>query len=151
MVQRVDAAAPAPVHDGFFMPAEWEPHKRTWMCWPTRMEAFGDDDRFLRAKQAYARVARAISGFEPVIVIARRSGQEWWLGAMTDWTPRDIELPLAFLGDGGFSLESWADGINADRTASDLVRSAATATRSDTLKLHLAPGGGWAARIKPNR
>jgi agmatine deiminase len=71
MVQRVDAAAPAPVHDGFYMPAEWEPHKRTWMCWPTRMAAFGDDERFLRAKQAYARVARAISGFEPVIVVAR--------------------------------------------------------------------------------
>jgi len=71
MVQRVDAAAPAPVHDGFFMPAEWDAHKRTWMCWPARLAPFGNDERFLRAKQAYARVARAISSFEPVIVAAR--------------------------------------------------------------------------------
>ena len=57
-----------PVESGFFWPAEWQVHQRTWMCWPSRHECFGGDDRLLRAKQAYARVARAISGFEPVIL-----------------------------------------------------------------------------------
>ena len=38
-------------------------HRRTWMCWPARHECFGGPDGALRAKQAYARVARAISGF----------------------------------------------------------------------------------------
>lgn len=70
MVQRVDTAAPAPVHDGFYMPAEWEAHKRTWMCWPAREAPFGNAERHLRAKQAYARVARAVAGFEPVMLVA---------------------------------------------------------------------------------
>ncbi|MBI3677725.1 MAG: agmatine deiminase family protein [Proteobacteria bacterium] len=53
------------------MPAEWAPHTRTWMCWPCRVEAWGGPDGLLRAKQAYARVARAISSFEKVVMCAR--------------------------------------------------------------------------------
>src|SRR5262249_34677999 len=66
-----DATAAVPAHDGFFMPAEWAPHRRTWMCWPVRTECFGGAEGILRAKQAYARVARAISAFEPVTIAAR--------------------------------------------------------------------------------
>jgi agmatine deiminase len=71
MTNRPDAAAPCPVHEGFFMPGEWEPHRRTWMCWPHRMSTFGSEEALLRAKQAYGRVARAISAFEPVVMVAR--------------------------------------------------------------------------------
>ncbi|MBV8800433.1 MAG: agmatine deiminase family protein [Alphaproteobacteria bacterium] len=53
------------------MPPEWAPHARTWMCWPCRVEVWGGPDGLLRAKQAYARVARAISSFEPVVMAAR--------------------------------------------------------------------------------
>jgi agmatine deiminase len=53
------------------MPAEWATHARTWMCWPCRVEAWGGPDGLLRAKQAYARVARAISTFEKVVMCAR--------------------------------------------------------------------------------
>jgi agmatine deiminase len=66
-----DTTAPAPAQEGFFMPAEWESHRRTWMCWPARAECFGGAEGILRAKQAYARVARAISAFEPVTIVAR--------------------------------------------------------------------------------
>jgi agmatine deiminase len=68
-----DATAPVPSQHGFFMPAEWDTHRRTWMCWPTRAECFGGPEGMLRAKQAYARVARAISAFEPVTIAARVS------------------------------------------------------------------------------
>ena len=71
MSKRLDTAAPSPLQDGFAWPAEWHAHRRTWMCWPARSECFGGPDGMLRAKQAYARVARAISAFEPVIVAAR--------------------------------------------------------------------------------
>jgi agmatine deiminase len=71
MNEILDAASPSPLQDGFIFPAEWEPHRRTWMCWPARMECFGGADGILRAKQAYARVARAISSFEPVTLVAR--------------------------------------------------------------------------------
>jgi agmatine deiminase len=71
MSKPMDAAAALPVNEGYAMPAEWGPHRRTWMCWPARLACFGNDERLLRAKQAYARVARAISAFEPVIMAAR--------------------------------------------------------------------------------
>ena len=71
MTKRLDADDPCPVRDGFAMPAEWAPHARTWMCWPCRTEAWGGPEGLLRAKQAFARVARAISSFEPVTMAVR--------------------------------------------------------------------------------
>jgi len=71
MNNSLDQATLTPFNDGFFWPAEWEPHRRTWMCWPARGECFGGAEGMLRAKQAYARVARAISAFEPVTIAAR--------------------------------------------------------------------------------
>lgn len=54
------------------MPAEWEPHERTVMCWPTRVELYGDqlDD----ARDAHAAIARTIAAYEPVTMIARPDG-----------------------------------------------------------------------------
>jgi agmatine deiminase len=66
-----DTAYANPARDGFFMPAEWEQHRRTWMCWPARVEPFGSPEGLLRAKQAYARVARVISAFEHVTIAAK--------------------------------------------------------------------------------
>ncbi|HEY4266064.1 MAG TPA: agmatine deiminase family protein [Micropepsaceae bacterium] len=71
MNRTLDAASPSPLEDGYVFPAEWHPHRRTWMCWPVRTACFGGADGVLRAKQAYARVARAISAFEPVRLAAR--------------------------------------------------------------------------------
>jgi agmatine deiminase len=71
MTKRLDADDPCPARDGYAMPAEWAPHARTWMCWPVRVETWGGPEGLLRAKQAYARVARAISTFEPVTMAAR--------------------------------------------------------------------------------
>src|SRR5215472_103575 len=71
MMRRLDADDPCPARDGYAMPAEWSPHARTWMCWPCRVEAWGGPEGILRAKQAVARVARAVSAFEPVIMATR--------------------------------------------------------------------------------
>ena len=71
MTKRLDADDPCPARDGYAMPAEWATHARTWMCWPCRTEAWGGPEGLLRAKQAVARVARAISSFEPVVMAAR--------------------------------------------------------------------------------
>ena len=51
------------------MPAEWAPHKRTWLAWPCRAELWGK--HLEDAKLAYAGVAQAIAEFEPVTVLAR--------------------------------------------------------------------------------
>lgn len=58
-----------PADDGLFMPAEWEPHERCWMQWPSRAEVWGE--RLPQAYAAYAGVARAIAAFEPVSMVCR--------------------------------------------------------------------------------
>ncbi len=71
MAKWLDADDPCPARDGFVMPPEWAPHARCWMCWPCRTPAWGGPDGLLRAKQAFARVARAISTLEPVTMAVR--------------------------------------------------------------------------------
>lgn len=83
------------------------------------------------------------------ILLARRSGRDWYVGAMTDWTARDLEVDLSFLPEGNFISEAYQDGTNADRNASDYVKTKISVTRASKLKIHLAPGGGWAVRIHP--
>lgn len=81
------------------------------------------------------------------VVVARRSGHDWYIGAMTDWTPRNLEIDLSFLPEGSFTMDAYQDGVNADRNASDYRKITQTVTRATKLKLPLASGGGWAARI----
>ncbi len=59
----------APSDLGFTMPAEWAPHARCWMAWPCREALWCDG--LQPARRAYAAVARAIAGFEPVTMLAR--------------------------------------------------------------------------------
>jgi alpha-glucosidase len=82
-------------------------------------------------------------------LVARKNGKDWYLGAMTDWTPRDLVVDFSFLPQGTFSLDEYADGVNADRNASDYKRQKIQVTKATKLNIHLAPGGGWAARIQP--
>jgi alpha-glucosidase len=82
------------------------------------------------------------------IVVARRSGREWWVAAMTNWTARDLTVDLSFLGSGSWNAEIHRDGPNADRAAVDYVREVREVRAGENLKVHLAPGGGWAARFR---
>lgn len=81
------------------------------------------------------------------ILVARRSGREWYVGALTSWEPRDIEVDLGFLGAGSFTADIHRDGPNADRAGVDYVREQRPVTSADRLRVHLAPGGGLAVRI----
>src|SRR5579864_6363302 len=62
-----------PSQFGYAMPAEWAPHRRTWMCWPCRTEAWGSAGRMEAARAATAEIARAVARFEPVTMVARTS------------------------------------------------------------------------------
>jgi alpha-glucosidase len=83
------------------------------------------------------------------VLLARRNGRDWYVGAMTDWDPRDLEVDFSFLPEGNFTVEAYQDGVNADRNASDYKKTTTQISRATKLKIHLAPGGGWAARIHP--
>jgi alpha-glucosidase len=93
---------------------------------------------------------RALSGkIGEYVILARRSGSEWYVGAMTDWTPRDLEIDFSFLPEGNFTALTYQDGVNADRNASDYQMTKVSVNRSTKRTIHLAAGGGWAARIRP--
>lgn len=81
------------------------------------------------------------------VVIARRTGPIWYLAAMTDWSPRESSIDLDFLEDGDHEAEIFKDGINAGRLGNDYKKQVAQVTRQNTLKIKMAPGGGWVARI----
>lgn len=82
------------------------------------------------------------------IVTARNKGQDWYIGGLTNWTARDVALPLNFLNDGSYELTRCTDGPNADRNPVDYEFVTQTITAKETLRLHLAPGGGFLLRIR---
>ena len=77
------------------------------------------------------------------VVIARRSGSKWYIGALTNWEARDISitLPSEIAATAATSAELWRDGINADRAACDYKRE--SIPLNNPLSVHLAPGGGF--------
>ena len=82
------------------------------------------------------------------IVMARRQGRDWYIGAMTNWTPRQLEVPLKSLGNSSWEADVYADGPEAARTPTDVVHSQSTLQSSRTLKMELASGGGWVAHLR---
>lgn len=81
------------------------------------------------------------------IAVARRKGDTWYIGAMTNWNARDITIDFSFLGDGTYEAEIFNDGINADRDATDYKREVITVTKNTKRTISLSNGGGWTARI----
>jgi alpha-glucosidase len=81
-------------------------------------------------------------------VIARRSGEEWFVGAITNRAGRTIDLPTDFLQPGKYTIEYIEDGMNANSRAEDYKLVNRELNTGETLKLNLAPGGGWVARIE---
>jgi alpha-glucosidase len=83
------------------------------------------------------------------VCIARRKGREWYIGGMTDWTSRTLEIDLSFLPAGRFQMATYEDGPNAERMGQDYKLTIKDIEGSKKQKIHLASGGGWAARIYP--
>ena len=81
------------------------------------------------------------------VALARRKGNEYFTAAMSNWKARDITIDFSFLPEGTFHIVYFEDGINADRNGIDYKKVERTITKNDKLTIHLAPGGGWAARI----
>lgn len=83
------------------------------------------------------------------LVVARRHGRDWYVGAMTDWTARDLELDFSFLPDGQYQMDSYQDGANAGRFGGDYKRTKSPVNKTTRIKIKLGEGGGWVARIHP--
>jgi len=81
------------------------------------------------------------------VTVARRSGNDWYVGSMTNWDTRDLELDLSFLGKGNYKAIVFKDGINADRVARDYRKEIINIPDNRKLMIRMAPGGGWIAHI----
>lgn len=82
------------------------------------------------------------------VAVARRHGSTWYVGAITNWTPRDLTLDLAPLKVGGRTATAFVDGVNADKFAQDYKKKTLQIPANGQLPIHLAPGGGFALEIR---
>ena len=78
------------------------------------------------------------------VIEACRKGDTWYVGGISNWEARTVNLDLSFIE--GKQMELFVDGINAHRHAEDYKKSVGTVPT--TLTVHLAPGGGFALKTK---
>jgi len=113
-----------PTDLGFYMPAEFAPHRRCWMQWPCRAATFGEGraEDLAEARVAYAAVAKAIAAFEPVVMAIRPEDRaeakrllgeavELWPITLDDSWARDSGATFLINGTGGLAGVDW--GFNA--------------------------------------
>ena len=82
------------------------------------------------------------------IVSARRSGNDWYLGAMAGSTAQQLQIPLSFLKQGEYEATIDADAPDADQNPTHLDRTVMHVTAKSSLKLKLAAAGGTAIYFK---
>ncbi|MBL7742765.1 MAG: glycoside hydrolase family 97 protein [Chitinophagaceae bacterium] len=85
------------------------------------------------------------------IITARKKGNDWFIGAMTDWTARNLTIDLSFLEEGAYDAIICRDGVNADRYPSDYLIEKKSLANSDKPAIRLAPGGGYVMWLKKNQ
>ena len=83
------------------------------------------------------------------ITLARRSGNEWYIGSITNWQPRVLSVPLSFLKSGKYRAEIYADAPDAGVSPKHTVISTQWVTGKTVLSARLAPGGGYCVRLVP--
>ena len=81
------------------------------------------------------------------VSIARQKGDAWYVGAMTNWSAREMVIDLSFLGEGNYKGEVFKDGVNADRAARDYKKEIINIPANRKLPISMAPGGGYVIKI----
>jgi alpha-glucosidase len=83
------------------------------------------------------------------VVVARRHGQDWYVGGLTNWQPHEVAAKLDFLGPGKYEMTAWSDGTETE--TGDVAGVPSTVDSKSTVQIKMAPGGGYAAVIRPGR
>jgi alpha-glucosidase len=81
------------------------------------------------------------------LIVARKKDNDWYIAALNDWTPRTIEIDLNFLGDGQYNGFTCEDGPNAAKNAKDYRMGFQRVKKGDKIKIQLAAGGGFVAKL----
>ena len=117
---------------------------------PTNYDKEPDYTRFVASLPTVWDETRVLQGeVGEYIVTARRKGDTWYIGGITNWTARDIEIDLRELEMRNEKLEIvlYTDGANAHRRGSDYNTQTIKQSSNQAIKVHLAPGGGFMAKI----
>jgi alpha-glucosidase len=83
------------------------------------------------------------------VTIVRSHGKEWYLGSVTNWTPRELHIALNFLGPGGYAAEIYQDAADAATHPKNVAVKKQIVHKGEELTLYLATGGGCAIRFVP--
>ena len=119
---------------------------------PSNYIAEDETTHFIAAIPAIFDHTEVVSGkVGEYIVTARRKGEEWFVGGLTSWEGRTIEVPLDFLGEGKWSAELFLDGVNSDLTGSDYRTSQRTVKAGEALEIEMKSGGGFAIRLSQQK
>lgn len=117
---------------------------------PTNYMREPESTAFIAAVPTVFDETKALDGkLGEYILMARRKGDHWYLGAMTNWNGRSLEVDFSFLPEGEFEAIIFRDGINSNREATDYKREVIQVNRNSKLPLTMASGGGWAAIVSP--
>lgn len=115
---------------------------------PSNYRRESDCMQFLSAVPTVWDETKGLDGkISDYVVIARKSGEDWYVGAMNDWTPRTISIDCSFLGGGNWKADIYQDGVNADKNAIDYKHLQRDLTAKNVWEVKLAGGGGWVARM----
>jgi len=153
---------------------DWQPHFRTPMSLGTRchqlamyvifespLQMLADSPtHYYKEPESLAFLKQVPTIWSQTIPLEARVGKyiimakmakdgKWFVGAMTDWTERDVILNLHFLPSGKYKLSIWKDGLNANRNGNDYLMETIIWDFNESLPVHLAKGGGWCAIIEP--
>ncbi len=79
------------------------------------------------------------------IIVARKNGNNWYIGGMTDAAAREFEVDLSFLDGGDYNMQVYKDGINVDMFAQDYKVETSKVNKSNKVMATMSKGGGWSA------
>ncbi len=82
------------------------------------------------------------------ITIARRKGNDWFVGSITNSKAREIPIKLDFLSDGNYRADVYADAPDVAQNPNHLVQQTRTVSKADAVMLKLAAGGGQVIRLQ---
>lgn len=116
--------------------------------WP---EAYRNDPSFgfIREVPASWDQTKVLNGYPgEFLTIARKKGDDWYLGAMTNWTPRHYEILLSFLGEGSYMAEIYQDAPDAGAFPKKFEIKKIKVNARGKINVDLASGGGLAVHFK---
>jgi len=109
----------------------------------------GNGAEFLKVvPSSYDEVHPIASQLADYVVLARKKGDDWFIGGITDWDARELSFPLNFLGEGEYEMTMYQDGLNTAIDAKDTEVIQKNVTAQGNLKVKMASGGGVAVQLR---